>query len=131
MLLRRNGPQAFGSFGPSPVFESASSADALAVQSKRRSSSNQTAALASLGARQSLRGESEPPEPTFGAFGIAERLNWLNAKKRTMNSSSQRLIAARSYSRRSGSAIVGLNGAFLASGRAGASKRPEAARRIQ
>ena len=32
---------------------------------------------ASLGARQSPRGESEPPEPTLGAFGIAVRLNWL------------------------------------------------------
>ena len=28
-----------------------------------------------LGARQLLRGESEPPEPTFGALGIADRLN--------------------------------------------------------
>ncbi len=38
-------------------------------------------ALASLGARQSPRGESEPPEPTFGALGNAERLNWLRIEK--------------------------------------------------
>src|SRR3954471_19589531 len=44
----------------------------------RRSSSSQTAAVASLGARQSPRGESDPPDPTFGPFGIAERLNWLS-----------------------------------------------------
>jgi hypothetical protein len=30
---------------------------------------------ASLGARQSPRGESEPPELTFGPFGSVERLN--------------------------------------------------------
>jgi hypothetical protein len=42
-----------------------------------RSSSIQTVAGESLGARQSLRGDNEPPEPTFGPFGIAERLNWL------------------------------------------------------
>jgi hypothetical protein len=29
----------------------------------------------SLGARQSPRGDSEPPELTFGPFGSAERLN--------------------------------------------------------
>ncbi len=42
----------------------------------------QTSASESLGARQSPRGESEPPEPTFGPLGIAERLNWLVLKKR-------------------------------------------------
>ncbi|MFY9628388.1 MAG: hypothetical protein WAK03_09600, partial [Methylocystis sp.] len=36
----------------------------------------------SLGARQSPRGESEPPELTLGPFGIAVRLNWLVSKKR-------------------------------------------------
>ena len=41
----------------------------------RRSSSSQTIAVASLGARQSPRGESDPPDPTFGPFGTAERLN--------------------------------------------------------
>ncbi len=43
----------------------------------RSSSSSQASAWLSLGARQSLRGESEPPEPTFGAFGSVDRLNWL------------------------------------------------------
>lgn len=41
----------------------------------RRSSSSHTLADTSLGARQSLRGDSDPPEPTFGPFGSAERLN--------------------------------------------------------
>ena len=36
----------------------------------------------SLGARQSPRGDSEPPEPTFGALGIAVRLYWLSLKNR-------------------------------------------------
>jgi hypothetical protein len=67
----------------------------------RRSSSNQTVASESLGARQSPRGESEPPEPTFGPFGIAERLNWLIWKKRKRKTSSQRRMVARSYSFRS------------------------------
>jgi hypothetical protein len=40
-----------------------------------RSSSSQTSASESLGARQSPRGLSEPPEPTFGLFGKQERLN--------------------------------------------------------
>jgi hypothetical protein len=40
-----------------------------------RSSLSQAADEPSLGARQSPRGDSEPPVPTFGAFGIAERLN--------------------------------------------------------
>ena len=30
------------------------------------------------GARQSPRGERDPPFDTFGPFGIAERLNWAN-----------------------------------------------------
>ena len=47
-----------------------------------RNSSSHTVAGESLGARQSLRGDSEPPEPIFGPFGIAERLNWLVWKKR-------------------------------------------------
>ena len=49
---------------------------------RRRSSSSHAVACLSLGARQSERGDSEPPEPTFGALGIAERLNWLVWKKR-------------------------------------------------
>ena len=43
----------------------------------RRNSSSQMVASASLGARQSPRGDSEPPEPTLGPLGMAERLNWL------------------------------------------------------
>jgi len=50
--------------------------------SNRSISANHVAALESLGARQSPRGESEPPEPTLGPFGMAERLNWLIWKKR-------------------------------------------------
>lgn len=48
----------------------------------RSSSSIHTSAVESLGARQSPRGDREPPEPTFGALGIAERLNWLVWKNR-------------------------------------------------
>jgi len=47
-----------------------------------RNSFSHTSASESLGARQSPRGESEPPDPTFGPFGMAERLNWLILKKR-------------------------------------------------
>ncbi|MEZ4610643.1 MAG: hypothetical protein R2838_10425 [Caldilineaceae bacterium] len=47
-----------------------------------RNSSSQTVASESLGARQSPRGESEPPDPTLGPLGSAERLNWLIWKKR-------------------------------------------------
>ena len=46
------------------------------------SSASQVSACESLGARQSPRGESEPPDATFGPFGMAERLNWLVWKKR-------------------------------------------------
>jgi hypothetical protein len=73
----------------------------------------------SLGARQSLRGDSEPPEPTLGPFGIAERLNWLPWKNRCTNTSSQQRIAPRSYSRRSDSGTV--------SGQAPAWRSPHAA----
>ena len=60
-------------------------------------------AAESLGARQSPRGESEPPEPTFGALGIAVRLNWLVWKKRSRKTPSQCLISLSEYSlRRSG-----------------------------
>ena len=59
------------------------------------SSASQAVALPSLGARQSPRGDSEPPEPTFGAFGIAERLNWLVWKKRSRNTASHCLISSR------------------------------------
>jgi hypothetical protein len=38
-------------------------------------SASQAATEASLGMRQSPRGESEPPDPTFGASGTQSRLN--------------------------------------------------------
>src|SRR5205085_2613819 len=47
-----------------------------------RNSVSHTSASESLGARQSPRGESEPPDPIFGPFGMAERLNWLVLKNR-------------------------------------------------
>jgi len=59
----------------------------------------------SLGARQSPRGDNEPPEPTFGAFGIAVRLNWLIWKKRNRKTPSQCLISAREYWLRRSSGI--------------------------
>ena len=46
------------------------------------SSSSHTLALASDGARQSPRGDSEPPDEILGPLGSAERLNWLSSKKR-------------------------------------------------
>jgi hypothetical protein len=52
-------------------------------------SSSHAAALASDGARQSPRGESEPPAETLGPLGIADRLNWLKAKKRRRKTSRQ------------------------------------------
>src|SRR3990167_4497509 len=66
--------------------------------SAARSSSSQTSATPSLGARQSPRGLSAPPALTLGPLGIALRLNWLKAKNRRRNSSSQCAIVARSYS---------------------------------
>jgi len=44
-----------------------------------RSSRSHTSGSASLGARQSARGDSDPPDPTFGPFGRHDRLNWLVA----------------------------------------------------
>jgi hypothetical protein len=55
-------------------------------------SANQTLAFASEGARQSPRGDNEPPEDIFGPFGSAERLNWL-AKNLRRNSASHCLIS--------------------------------------
>ena len=57
---------------------------------------DQAAAVESDGARQSPRGESEPPEPTFGPLGRAERLNWLVRKKRSRKTPSQRRISSSS-----------------------------------
>ena len=64
------------------------------------SSASHAEAFPSDGARQSPRGESDPPALTFGPFGTAERLNCENPKKRFRNTSSQRRISARSYSGR-------------------------------
>ena len=54
----------------------------------RSRSSSQAVALPSEGARQSPRGDNEPPADTFGPFGMAERLNWLKAKNRRKKTSS-------------------------------------------
>ena len=64
---------------------------------RSRSSASQVVAEPSLGARQSPRGDSDPPDPTFGAFGIAERLNWLVWKNRSRNTPSQCLISPSVY----------------------------------
>src|SRR3954471_19603168 len=64
------------------------------------SSPSQTTASESLGARQSPRGDSEPPEPTFGPFGTQERLNWLVLKKRQRKVPRWRLMSASPYSLR-------------------------------
>src|SRR6188472_2438536 len=57
------------------------------------SSASQTSGLPSEGARQSPRGDSDPPDDILGPLGNAERLNWL-LKKRRRNSSSQRWISS-------------------------------------
>ena len=44
----------------------------------RSISSSQVRADMSDGARQSPRGDSDPPCDTFGPLGNADRLNWLN-----------------------------------------------------
>jgi hypothetical protein len=54
-------------------------------------------ALASLGARQSPRGDSEPPEPIFGELGTQDRLNWLVVKKRCKKVRRCLLISAKEY----------------------------------
>ena len=59
------------------------------------SSASHAAALASLGIRQSPRGDIVPPALTFGPLGSADLLNWL-AKKRLMKTSSHCRIAGRS-----------------------------------
>ncbi|CAM5512649.1 hypothetical protein SALBM311S_06509 [Streptomyces alboniger] len=64
--------------------------------------------MLSDGARQSPRGESEPPAETFGPFGMAERLNCgANAKKRRQNTSSHCRISGRSYATRLASGKFG------------------------
>src|SRR6478672_2694871 len=64
------------------------------------SSSIHTDASESLGARQSPRGDSDPPEPTLGPFGMHERLNWLVLKKRYRKIPRFFLISASVYSLR-------------------------------
>src|SRR5688500_3419114 len=63
----------------------------------RSSSSSQTFALPSDGARQSPRGERLPPETTFGPFGIAERLYWLIWKNLNRKTRSHFLMSATLY----------------------------------
>jgi hypothetical protein len=58
----------FGSHRPRPGYSSGTS---------RRTSSSQARADMSDGARQSPRGDSDPPAATLGPFGNADRLNWL------------------------------------------------------
>jgi hypothetical protein len=67
---------------------------AYALGTFSSSSASHALACASEGARQSPRGDSEPPEEIFGPFGSVDRLNWL-AKKRRIKTSSQCLISAR------------------------------------
>src|SRR5208282_5837748 len=62
--------------------------------------SSQMRALPSEGARQSPRGEREPPAATFGPFGVAERLNWLKPKNRCRNTPSQWRISFSVYATR-------------------------------
>src|SRR6185503_11759322 len=59
--------------------------------------SSHVVALPSAGARQSPRGESDPPEPTLGEFGTALRLYWLVSKKRFRNTPSHFLISRSRY----------------------------------
>src|SRR3954470_14915787 len=61
------------------------------------SSVSQASALPSEGARQSPRGESDPPEPTFGALGMALLLYWLVWKKRLRKTASHFLMAGSLY----------------------------------
>src|SRR5476651_499189 len=62
------------------------------------SSASHTSGEPSEGARQSPRGDSEPPDEILGPLGSAERLNWL-AKKRRRNSASQWRISFSSKAR--------------------------------
>src|SRR5579864_400784 len=99
----------------SNVFRKSGSAPIISL-SKRRgyslsgtpasSSSSHTVAWASEGARQSPRGDKEPPDEIFGPLGRAERLNWLNWKKRNRNTRSQRLISAKSKPRRAAAGVL-------------------------
>src|SRR5438067_8164589 len=73
----------------------------------RSSSASHTSACESDGARQSPRGDSEPPDEIFGPFGSAERLNWLCSKKRFTKTRCQLLISRRSKARWAASGVFG------------------------
>jgi len=62
-------------------------------------------ALPSEGARQSPRGDRDPPVTTLGPLGRADRLNWLVWKKRIRNLCSQALMVGRSQAIRSASGV--------------------------
>src|ERR1700738_3985696 len=62
------------------------------------SSVSHTSGLPSEGARQSPRGDSEPPDEILGPLGSAGRLNWLG-KSRGRNSASQWRISSSSKAR--------------------------------
>src|SRR6266478_4337710 len=70
----------------------------LADSGTALSSASHTSGLPSDGARQSPRGDSEPPDEILGPLGRAERLNWL-AKKRLRKSASQWRISFKLYAR--------------------------------
>src|SRR2546429_317281 len=72
--------------------------NAYSLVGTRARSASQAEALPSAGARQSPRGESEPPEPTLGALGMALRLYWLIWKKRLRNTPSHLRISRSRYS---------------------------------
>src|SRR5690348_17302529 len=61
---------------------------------------SQASAEESEGARQSPRGDRDPPCETLGPLGRAERLNWAKPKKRRQKYSSQCRISPRSYALR-------------------------------
>src|SRR5436305_8093571 len=71
------------------------------------SSASQTSGLPSEGARQSPRGDREPPDEIFGPLGNADRLNWLSSKKRYRKTRSHCLISERLYTRFAASGILG------------------------
>src|SRR5690349_8034836 len=82
-----------------PPLSQAEATFAFALSSVPPSSTHRShsAAWASLGIRQSPRGD-RLTEPTFGPSGRQERLNWL-AKNRRTNTRSQRRSSSGAYSR--------------------------------
>src|SRR5215471_773668 len=93
---------AAGSLSPSSKINSSSQSLSGTPAS---SSSSHIVALASEGARQSPRGDKEPPDEIFGPLGSAERLNWLSWKKRYKKMRSHCLISASVKARRAGSGV--------------------------